>query len=349
VTASSTLRDDRAAPRPTIRDVAALAGASLKSVSRVVNGEAGVSADLSARVQRAIDQLGYRHNLSASSLRRADGRSRSIGLLLSSVANPFGAGIHRAIEVAAAARGTVVLAASVNDDPDRERDLITTMMQRRVDGLIVTPTAADHSYLVRERSLGTPFVFVDRAPAFFDADTVTVDNSDGVLRGMAHLIAHGHRRVAFLGDRAAIQTAQHRHRGYLQALAAAGIGPDPSIAFMDVLGSEHAQSIIVKLLTGSQPPTAILAAQNLLAMGALRALRTLDLHHRVALVSFDDIPNGDLLEPGVTVLRQDIEAIGRTAAELMFARLDGDQSPSQHRVVPVELVPRGSGELAPSP
>ena len=333
--------------RPTIRDVAALARVSVKTVSRVINREPGVSNKLTARVTAAVEQLDYRHNLSASSLRRADGKSASIGVVLEYIANPFDSILHRAIEEFAQRRGVLVLAGSLEEDEARERELITGLASRRVDGLVIMPASHDHSYLLNERRAGTPMVFVDRPPAFLDADTVLTDNLDGVRRGIRHLIAHGHRVIGYLGDLQTITTAALRQQGYREELAAQRITVDERLMRTDVRGIERAVEATTELLSEQPAPTALLAGQNLLTIGAYRALRLMGLHHKVALVGFDDIPLADLLEPGITVMAQDPAAMGRVAAELLFRRIDGDRSPSVHDVIPTRLITRGSGEIRP--
>lgn len=333
-------------PRPTIRDVAALAGTSLKTVSRVVNGEAGVSDDLVARVRSAIDRLGYRHNLSASNLRRSGGKSRSVGMLVNDVTNPLDAAVHRTIEEMASQRGVVVMASSLDENPEREVQLVEAFAERRVDGLIMMPASHDQSYLIEERRMGMSIVFVDRPPAFFDADAVLVDNRDGTRRGVKHLLMHGHRRIAFLGDRRSIVTAAERYGGFVDALATADISIDPDLVRQDLVDSDHALAATLDLLSLERPPTAIFAAQNLVTIGVVRALRAAAQHHEIALVGFDDVPMGDLLDPAITVLAQDPTGIGRQAATTLFARLDGDRSPTQTYVIPTKLVARGSGEIA---
>ena len=333
--------------RATIRDVAALAGVTPKTVSRVINGEAAVSAKVRARVLAAVDRLGYRRNLTASSLRRADGKSLTIGVLLEDAANPFSSMLHRSIEDVASERGVLVLAGSTDEDAARERQFVSAFASRRVDGLIIVPASHDHSYLLSERQAGTAIVFVDRPPAFLDADTVLTDNEVGVRRGVRHLISHGHRRIGYLGDMQTIATAEMRYQGYLEELAANGIEVDEKIVQLGRHGIESAETATIELLSSPRPPTALFTGQNLITIGAFRGLRKLGLHNRVALIGFDDILLGDLLEPGITVIAQDPAAIGRAAAELLFRRLDGDHSPSAHHVIPTRLIPRGSGEVRP--
>jgi len=330
-----------------MRDVAALAKVSIKTVSRVVNGEAGVSPRLLRRVLAASERLSYQHNLTASNLRRSNGRSATIGVVLEDVANPFSSALHRSIEDVAVRRGVLVLAGSSDEDEERERKLVSTFASRRVDGLIIQPSSHDHSYLLVERRAGTAIVFVDRPPAFFDADTVLTDNAAGVRRGVRHLIAHGHRRIGYLGDMHTIATAADRHRGYVDELASQKVELEERLVRLDLRGIEKSEAAATELLKLSQPPTALFTGQNLITIGAFRALRRMDLHRRVALIGFDDILLADLLEPGITVIAQDPTAIGRAAAQVLFRRLDGDRAPSEHQIVLTRLIARGSGEIAP--
>jgi LacI family transcriptional regulator len=337
--------DGSAARVPTMRDVAALARVSIKTVSRVVNQEPGVSPELADRVLDAVGLLGYRHNLAASSLRRADHKSATIGVLLEDLSNPFSAALHRAIEDVARQRGTLVLAGSCDEDPDRQQELLHALVSRRVDGLIAMPASGNQSGLLRERRLGRPMVLVDRpAP---EADSVVVDNRAGVGRALGHLAAHGHRRIAFLGDLGALWTATERHAGYVEGLAAEGITLDPRLVRIDVRGVDVAERTVRELLGAADPPTALLTGQNLITIGAIRALQQLGLQHRVALVGFGDFPLADLLSPGVSVIAQDPTGLGQAAAELLFTRVDDDRAPPRQVVVPTRLVPRGSGEIPP--
>lgn len=330
---------------PTIRDVAAHAGASLKTVSRVVNGEAGVSPAMERRVRDAISTLDYRPNLTASNLRRVGGRTRSIGLVLSNVGNPLDSGVQRAIEEAAHDRGFVVIGSTIGEDGRREREIVDIFTARRVDGLVIMAAGDDQSYLAEQRRMRISMVFVDRPPAMFESDTVVVDNEAGSARGVAHLIQHGHRRIGFLGAVGSVVTTEQRLAGYLEALRAADIKVDESLITVGNTDSETAHAAAIQLMSGPNPPTALFAGQNLITIGTVRALRELDLHRRVALVGFDDVQLFDLLEPGLTVLAQDPWAIGRRAAERLFARLDGSTEAHRTDVIPVELIERGSGEV----
>jgi len=335
-------------PRPTIRDVAALARVGLKTVSRVTNGEPGVSPELRARVTRAIEQLGYRPNLTASSLRRTDGKTATVGTVLGNVANPFSAALQRAVEDVARDHGVMVYASSADEDGARERALAASYVAHRVDGLIIMPVDSDQSYLASERRSGLAVVFVDRPPRFLDADAVVSSNREGAAAATRHLVAHGHRRIGFIGDVQVIHTAVERLAGYREALAASGIAFDESLVRVGARSVDEAAEFARSLFVAEHPPTALFTAQNLITEGAVRAIRALGLQHRVALVGFDDLPMADLLEPAVTVVAQDPTAIGKLAAGMLFRRLAGDRSPSTTIVVPTVLITRGSGEL-PAP
>jgi LacI family transcriptional regulator len=331
-----------------MRDVAALSGVSLKTVSRVVNGEPGVSDGVRERVSRAVTQLDYTHNVHASNLRRSDGRTGTIGALFQDLSNSFSASLLRAIEDAARASSTAVLAASLDEDAPRERALVKGLVTRRVDGLVLMAATSRQEYLAAELRAGMPMVFVDRPPHGIDADSVTVDNVSGARQAVEHLIAHGHRRIAALLDLIAIETAAQRLRGYREALTAAGLRPDPDLERTDLRTPAAAERAVLGLFRGESPPTAVFAGRNDLAVGTVRALRTLGLSHRVAVVGFDDFPLADLLDPPLTVVRQNVSQIGAEVGRLLFARIDGDTAPPRRVVIEPTLVPRGSGEI-PAP
>jgi LacI family transcriptional regulator len=331
-----------------MRDVGARAGVSFKTVSRVVNGEPGVSPALAARVRDAVAELGYQRDLGASTLRRADRRTQTIATVLEDIGNPFSSGVLRAIVEAAAEHEVLVLAASSFEDMEQERSAVAAFATRRVDGLILMPTSGDHGWFAPELARGTHLVCVDRPAAGLAVDAVVADNRDGVARAVDHLVRRGHRRIAYLGDLARIYTAAERRRGYEEGLVAAGLTPDEALVRMDLGDSDAARDAVVDLLTARLHPTAVIAGQNLLTLGALRAMRRLELQRSVALVGFDDLESADLLDPGVTVVAQDPAAMGRAAVEELLARIGADDTAPRTRVIPTRLIPRGSGEIPPS-
>lgn len=331
--------------RATLRDVALLAGVSSKTVSRVVNGESGVAPAKVAAVRQAVAKLGYRPNFTASALRRANGRTATIAAVLENVANPFSAALHRALEDVARKHGVTVVTGSIDEDPHRERSLINAFTRRQADALVVVPASDNQGYLSREVYAGTPIVFVDRPAVGVSVDAVLVDNHGGAAQAVHHLVAHGHRDIAYLGDLRTIATARQRFLGFKEALSDHGIRPKPDHIIHNLRTENEAQQATLSLLTGDAPPSALFTSQNLVTIGAIRALRELRRHHQVALVGFDDFPLADLLQPAVTVVAQDPSAMGLIAGSLIFRRLDGDVWEPTTHLVPTRFIVRGSGEL----
>jgi LacI family transcriptional regulator len=330
--------------RPTMKDVAARAGVGLKTVSRVVNGEPGVTPDTERRVQEAIDALGFRRNDSARVLRK--GRTASIGLVLEDLADPFYGPLSRAVEEVARAHGALLINGSSAEDPEREQELVLALCARRVDGLVVIPAGDDHRYLEPEVKAGVATVFVDRPAGRIDADVVLSDSFGGARDGVAHLIAHGHRRIGFIGDMPRIHTAAERLRGYRAAMEDAGITVADGWMSLGVTDPERVRRAAEEMLSGPSPVTAVFAGNNRVTVTVVRVLA--EVGRPVALVGFDDFELADLLRPGVTVVAQDAAALGRTAAERLFRQLDGGPLGPERIELPTRLIQRGSGELPPA-
>lgn len=332
-----------------MKDVAAHAGVSLKTVSRVVNGEAGVSVDVRDRVVHSIDELGFRTNLAASNLRRTNSRTGMIGALVQDISNSFSAGLLRALEDAARPYGTAVLAASLDETADREAELVHDLVTRRVDGLVIMPASHDQSYLAAELAAGLKAVFVDRPPHGVDADSVTIDNVAGARLATSHLLAQGHRRIGALLDLPDLATSAMRAAGFRDAYAALGLTPDPRLVVTGLRSADPAAGAVRAMLDLEDPPTAFFAGRNLLSVGAVRALSERGLRSSVALVGFDDFPLADLLDPPLTVVRQDVGRMGERVAKILFDRINGDTSPAKDVIFEPALIQRGSGEIPPPP
>ncbi|MFE2560865.1 LacI family DNA-binding transcriptional regulator [Streptomyces sp. NPDC059352] len=328
--------------RPTMKDVAARAGVGLKTVSRVVNGEPGVTPDTERRVQEAIEALGFRRNDSARVLRK--GRTATVGLVLEDLADPFYGPLSRAVEEVARAHGALLINGSSAEDPDREQELALALCARRVDGLIVIPAGDDHRYLEPEIRAGVATVFVDRPAGRIEADAVLSDSFGGARDGVAHLIAHGHRRIGFIGDRPRIHTGAERLRGYRAAMEDAGLPVRDAWVSLGSTNPERVSAAVREMLTAPEPVTALFAGNNRVTVTVVRALAGHP--HPVALVGFDDIELADLL--GITVIAQDAAALGRTAAERLFRRLDGADEAPERVVLGTTLLARGSGEIVAS-
>ncbi|MEF9902307.1 LacI family DNA-binding transcriptional regulator [Streptomyces sp. P9-A2] len=338
------LSGSRYGNRPTMKDVAARAGVGLKTVSRVVNGEPGVTPETERRVQESIEALGFRRNDSARVLRK--GRTASVGLVLEDLADPFYGPLSRAVEEVARAHGALLINGSSAEDADREQELVLALCARRVDGLVVIPAGDDHRYLEPELRAGVATVFVDRPAGRIDADVVVSDNYGGARDGVAHLIAHGHRRIGFIGDMPGIHTASERLRGYRAAMEDAGIPVEDAWMSLGVTDPERVRRATEEMLSRPDPVTAVFTGNNRVTVTVIRVLS--ERSRPVALVGFDDIELADLLRPGLTVVAQDSAALGRTAAERLFRQLDGTLLAPERIELPTKLITRGSGELPPA-
>jgi LacI family transcriptional regulator len=330
--------------RPTLRDVAVRAHVSFKTVSRVVNNEPRVRPETAERVLAAIRELRFTPNYNASSLKHGVS-SATIGLVIADVANPFFAVIARAVEEVARESDHLLVTASTAEDPDRERDVIEALVERRVRGIIVVPVSRDHRFLRRELEHGTAIVFLDRPPARLRADAVLLDNVGGARQAVDHLLAHGHRRIAIIGDRLEVYTIGERYRGYLESLAAAGVDVDEQLVRFGCHDTHDAAEAVRQLLRLPNPPTAIFATNNRMSVGCVEVIASLD--PPVALVGFDDFELAAALRLPVTVVSYDLEEAGRRAARLLFDRLDGNGSTPKSLTVPTRIVARGSGEVTP--
>jgi len=328
-----------------MKDVAALAGVSLKTVSRVINEESTVNATMVEKVLAAARELRYQPNFGASALRRTDRRSSQIAVLLEDLSNPFSAVIYRSIEEVATKEGFTVIGGSFDEDPSREPELVGTMIRHRVDGIVIAPASQEHAYLEIEQQAGTPIVFVDRPPVGLRADCVMSDSYAGSIEAVKHLASRGHRRIGYLGDLSTIITAQERFRGYRDALDELGLDCDPELMAKNLRTDEAAEAAVTTMLLSKNPPTALFTGQNLLTIAAVRALRAAGREDAVALIGFDDFLLADLLRPGVTVVAQDPWRIGQVAASLLFRRLRGERGPAERMIISTELRERGSGEI----
>jgi LacI family transcriptional regulator len=326
------LDEVRGAGRPTMKDVASKAGVALKTVSRVVNGESGVTAATADRVHGAITDLGFRRNESARLLRT--GQTATLGFIACDWTDPDHAAVYRGLEEVARSNGYLLYSGSTDRDPEREEQLALAMCARRVDGLIIIPTPGSHDYLVSEIEAGVAAVFVLRPSTWAggrgpSADAVLPDERGGGRAAVAHLIARGHRRIGFVGG-GSVGTVTHRAAellaGYLDAMTGAGLTADP--AWTTLTAEQLPLS----------PVTAVLCADRTQTEAALR--EPAGDHDQRAIVGFGDFALADLVSPPVSVLVYDSVLIGRTAGELLIRRLAGDETAPRTVHVPVRLITR---------
>lgn len=306
-----------------MNDVAKAAGVSLKTVSRVVNDEGGVRPELTARVEQAITRLRYRRNDIASML-RAGAPKVSVGLIIEDLGNPFYSAIARGVEDVLAEHGHILLTASSDKDPVRERELLLDLCSRRVDGVIIVPAAADHEFLQREVDFGLQVVFLDRPGKGVDGDTVVIDNRGGAAAAVKHLLGLGHTRISFIATDDH-WTVRQRMSGYESELRHADLAIDKSLIKLGLRGISDAAAATSDLLDLASPPTAFFADNNLMTMGVLTELQRRDISMDVA--GFDDIDAAPLFRAPLTVVAYDPMDLGRRAARSLIERFEGRRTP----------------------
>lgn len=329
-------------------DVAELAGVSTMTVSRVLNNSANVSQAMTAKVFAAIEQLHYQPNELARSLREQ--RTRQIGVIVPYLLDPFFASCAHIISTIAKHHSYSVVLSTSDEDPKAELVEASRMLRRNIEGLIVIPTHSRHdpSPLLAHEFQRMPIVTLDRPVDGSSFDSILVENEGGARKGTEHLIALGHKRIAFLGLSDNLYTINMRHRGYTAAMEAAGLAPQ-SASVSDVV--DNTAAAIRKLLSSRKAPTALFCSNNLVTRRVLHSLQAVGIHppDSIALVGFDDFDTADLLRPGTTVVSQPVELIGRTAAETLFSRLkhkngveQGEKEKGKITLCAVELIVRGS-------
>jgi LacI family transcriptional regulator len=325
-----------------LRDVAAVAGVSLRTASRVLNDDPRVAIDTRARVQQAMRDLKFTPDSMARSLRA--GTDTAVGMVVESVADPFFSAMVAAVEQAQSTNGKSVLVASTHGDDARERDVVAQMLSRRVSGMLLAPTTGDHAWL----HTNTPLVLIDRSAPGLEADVVCIDDAAAAADAVHHLVAHGHRRVAYIGDHPLVPTSRARLAGYRRAMAAHGLTADPRFIRPECPDATSAAAATRDLLAGndSDPPTALLSAATRCSLGVVPTLHAIG-RTDIALVCFGDFAMADLLHPRVTVIDHSAEAVGAVAATRLAERIAHPDLPASIIHVPVRLIPRGSGEVRP--
>jgi len=326
-----------------IKDVAKLAGVAPITVSRVMNNSGSVNPATRERVQKAIDELHYVPNILAQSLRSK--QTHTIALLLSDITNPFWTTIARGVEDAAAEKGFHTILCNTDEDSKKEATYLNLLLQRRVDGIIIAPTTNDKLRLTALKRHQLPCVLIDRRVDGFKSDVVCGDSWGGAELLTEHLINLGHRHIALVNGPSSISSAVERAEGYRAALCKHHLPIEEELFIQGEFKQASGYQMVKRLIECELQPTAIFAANNLIAVGALQALREMGLRvpDDMALVCFDDIPYASAIEPFLTVVAQPAYEMGKTAAALLMERLAATRNIRTREVVLApELIVRQS-------
>jgi LacI family transcriptional regulator len=330
---------------PTLKAIAARLGVSVTTVSRSINGQ-GTRYRISEKTQRAVQRLARRLDFAPNPIARGLRlkKTATIGLVIPDVSNPFFARIAHRIAVAARDHRHSILLADSQEDTALEVEAIGLLMRRQVDGLILCPVGLSDAHLRPMARASIPFVLVDRHFPKLPLPAVTSDNVSGARQAMRHLLDSGHRRIGVLQGLPGTSTNRDRIAGLRAALATRRLAFDPSMVAGDTFLEDSGYRATRRLLRTRPRPTALFAMGNLIALGALRAIADAGLRvpHDVSLVGFDDHPYAAHLATPITTVAQDVDALGRVAAELLFARIGGHRATPVTRTIPTRLVERRS-------
>lgn len=335
----------------TIRDVARAAGVSISTVSLALNDSGRVGPETYRRIWAAAEALGYAPNPLAQSLK--SGRTRLIGMILGDVSNPFFGRLLKEVERAALENGHLVVVSDSGADPTRERAILAHLSGQRVAGIMLSPHGHAADYVEAIKGLSVPLVLVDHKVEGVVADFVGSDNGLASAMLTEHIIRFGHRRIAFIGGRAGLWTAEHRKAGFLATMEAANIAVDESLVVDGEYEGERAYEQAMRLLTRADRPTAIIAANNVMALGALQAMNDLGFRcpDDVSLTSIDDVPWGNVIQPRITMVVQPIIDMARCATEFLLERINargGVPIPPRDRILIPRLVVGQSCARPPS-
>lgn len=328
-------------PRARLVDVARLAGVSTKTASRVFSGDDRVADKTRKSVLDAATRLRFRPNVLARSL-RSGGVTNTVGLVIGDLGNPFYFTLAAGIERELAAKGMNLIVGTTEDSPEIETQVVNTMLSQQVRALLIVPSSSDQSYLEGEQLLGTPLIFVDREPTNLIADSLTLTNYEGTKEATEHLIGLGHRRIAFVANRAHLGTIQDRQRGYRQAILEAGLAPEGIVEKLTDLTEESLENAFTELLRDTDGPSAIVGGNNRSSIAYLKVSRQLG--KNIAYIGFDDFELADAL--GISVVSFDTAKMGSAAATMAVDRLaTPTDSPPRREKISTLLLLRGS-ELA---
>jgi LacI family transcriptional regulator len=326
---------------PTIQDVARKAGVAPMTVSRVINQSGYTSAEVRARVLAAIEELGYMPNTLARSLRK--GRTHTLALILTDITNPFFTTLARGVEDAANKAGYTVFFGNTDESEEKEKHYLEMILQKQVDGIMLVPAGGSTLSVERIRQNGTPLVLLDRYVTGQTVDVVRCDSEDGAYHLTRLLLDLGHRQIDLLTGSTSVSTSAERAAGFCRAMRESGVNA-PMVHY-GTFTQDSGYAMARQALNQQPRPTALIAANNFLAIGALKAIRDalLEVPDEVAIAAFDDLPAAMVVDPFLTAAVQPAYEMGHRAAELLLKRLEGSETgPAQEILLPVEVVVRHS-------
>ena len=328
---------------PTIHDVAKRAGVGSITVSRVINNSGYISSETRERIQKAIDELGYVPNTLARSLRSR--RTNTVALIVTDITNPFFTTLARGVEDAANEAGYTVIFCNTDESAAKEEKYLNVLLQKQVDGLLLVPTQRSVNSIHQILKHGTPVVVLDRRIPEVDVDSVRCDSLDGAYKLTKYLVSLGHRQIAIMSGAVGVSTADDRVAGYRKALEEDGIAISDRYILRGEFTSDSGYSMTEQAINLPLRPTALIAANNFITIGAMKALQEAEMEvpEDMALAGFDDLPPAIVTFPFFTVVSQPAYEMGTQAMQLLLKRLSAKEVVAfQEVILPTQLIVRRS-------
>jgi DNA-binding LacI/PurR family transcriptional regulator len=327
-----------------IKKIAKAAGVSTATVSRVLNDSDKVKGETAQRVMEVVDEMNYRMDHVARRMKVKQTDSLVIGLIITDIGNPFFSNVAKGVEDVAYKNKHILMISNTNEDPEKEKLFLNSMLSEKVSGVIIVPTSGNDPFLKKLGSDSFPMVMVDRRVKNLNMDTVSINNEAGGFQATEQLIKNGHRRIGIVCGIKGLSNTEERFEGYKQALKSAGIPFSKELVTYGDYVEEGGRKAMAKLLTLDNPPTAVFSTNNLMTLGCIKELysRRISIPDEMALVGFDDSTWAEALIPPLTTIKQPGYELGVNAAELLIKRLNNPKTSTVNIVLNTELVIRES-------
>jgi len=331
--------------RTSIQDIAKAANVSIATVSRVFNNSNKVRSETANKVLEVAKKMNYRPNRVARRMRVKNSDSLILGLIVTDLGNPFFSDLSRGVEDIAYKNKQALLVCNTDEDPEKEKFYIDSMLSERVSGIIIAPTTGNYDYLRSLKEQNYPIVCVDRYPSDLNIDTVTINNKKGAYEATKRLIELGHKRIGIINGIRNLSTTAGRYNGYKKAIKEAGIQLSKDLVVFENYKESGGREAIQHFLSLDSPPTAVFCTNNLMTLGCYEELhkRRINIPEDMAIIGFDDMPWAVALDPPLTAIKQPSYELGVNAVELLLKRLRKTNGNTMHMVLNPELIIRDSG------
>ncbi len=327
-----------------IKKIAKQAGVSTATVSRVLNRSDKVTEETAQKVMKVVEDLNYRMDHVARRMKVKATDSLVIGLMITDIGNPFFANVAQGVEDVAYKNKHILMISNTNEDPEKEKFFLNSMLSEKVSGVIIVPTSGNEPFLRNLVGEDFPMVMVDRRVEGLNIDTVSINNEYGAYQATKRLIENGHSRIGIICGIKGLSNTEERFGGYKKALKESGIPLSKELITYGDYVEKGGRNAMNRLLSLKNPPTAVFSTNNLMTLGCIKELysRKIPIPDKMALIGFDDSTWAEALIPPLTTIKQPGYELGINAAELLIKRLNNPSSSTMNIVLNTELIIRES-------